>query len=191
MKKYVLFALLGVLAFGCKSSEEKKVDDVAEREPAPAEHTPAVKRVTKAYAVINPTEGNHVVGAITFTQLDEGVRIIADVGGLTPGKHGFHIHEKGDCGGDGSHAGGHFNPTNAKHGGPDSAERHVGDLGNLDAAETGSAHYSRVDKMISLNGEQSIIGKSIVVHADADDLVTDPSGNSGKRIACGLIVQGE
>jgi Cu-Zn family superoxide dismutase len=129
---------------------------------------------------------------VTFAATSDGVRIIADIGGLKPGKHGFHIHEHGDCGSsDLASAGGHFNPTNKVHGGPDSAERHVGDLGNLEANASGFAHYDRVDKVISLNGPDSIIGKSVLLHEDPDDLTSDPSGNAGKRIACGVIVVAE
>lgn len=145
--------------------------------------------VTKASVTLNPTEGNQVKGTVTFTKVNGGVRIVADVDGLTPGKHGFHVHEHGDCSShDGMSAGGHFNPTNKKHGGPDSAERHAGDFGNLEADGNGYAHYDRVDTIISLNGEDSIVGKSIVVHADEDDLHTQPTGNSGARVACGLII---
>lgn len=153
---------------------------------------PAEKHIKKAFCVLNPKSGSEVIGAVTFTEVEGGVRIIADVGGLKSGLHGFHIHEKGDCSAmDASSAGGHFNPTSKKHGGPDSVDRHVGDLGNLDANQNGLAHYDRVDTVITLNGPQSIIGKSIVVHADEDDLKTDPSGNSGARIACGEIVESE
>lgn len=144
--------------------------------------------VKKAIVVLKPTQGNNVEGTVTFTAENGGVRIIADVKNLTPGKHGFHVHEHGDCSAhDGMSAGGHFNPTNTKHGGPDSAERHVGDFGNLEANADGVAHYDRLDKVISLNGSHSIVGKSIVVHADEDDLHTQPTGNSGARIACGVI----
>ncbi|MCB1111108.1 MAG: superoxide dismutase family protein [Chlamydiales bacterium] len=142
-----------------------------------------------AVAILNPTEGNEVKGMVTFTQLEDGVQIIAEISGLTPGEHGFHIHEFGDCSApDGSSAGGHYNPTDEMHGGPDSSVRHVGDLGNVIADSTGNAKYERVDTVISLTGPDSIIGKSVIVHADADDYVTQPTGNAGKRLACGVIV---
>ena len=145
-----------------------------------------------AMAIVNPKSASEVVGAVTFSEVDGGVRILADFSGLTPGKHGFHIHERGDCSAeDGSSAGGHFNPTHQKHGGPDSADRHVGDLGNLEANKFGFAHYDRVDTVITLSGENSIIGKSIVVHEGEDDLSTDPTGNSGKRLGCGVITEAE
>jgi len=144
--------------------------------------------VTTAKVTLNSTEGNHVSGTVIFTAVEGGIKIVADVKNLTPGKHGFHVHEHGDCSAaDGSSAGGHFNPTKTKHGGPDSPERHVGDFGNLVANEKGEAHYERIDHVISLNGPNSIVGKSIIIHAGEDDLTTQPTGNSGARIACGLI----
>jgi Cu-Zn family superoxide dismutase len=144
--------------------------------------------VKKATAVLWPTQGNRVKGTVTFTAVDGGVKVVADVDNLTPGKHGFHVHEFGDCSAhDGSSAGGHFNPTGKKHGGPDSPERHMGDLGNLEADQNGHAHYERVDAELSLDGPNSIVGHSLVVHADEDDLTTQPTGNSGARVACGPI----
>ncbi|HRD54843.1 MAG TPA: superoxide dismutase family protein [Parachlamydiaceae bacterium] len=143
----------------------------------------------KALARVSPTEGNKVKGLVTFEKLENGsVLIAADFEGLTPGLHGFHVHEHGDCSSkDGSSAGGHFNPMHKKHGGPDDEERHAGDFGNVNADASGKAHYERIDTVIELEGENSIIDKSIVIHADPDDLKTDPSGNSGKRIGCGPI----
>lgn len=141
-----------------------------------------------AKSVVQPTEGEVVTGIVWFTETKDGVAISADFYGLTPGKHGFHVHEHGDCSApDGSSAGGHFNPTNKKHGGPDSEERHIGDLGNIEADDRGHAHYERVDSDIKLDGDLSIIGKSIIIHAGEDDLVSQPSGNAGARIGCGPI----
>src|SRR5699024_1005552 len=100
-----------------------------------------------------------------------------NIAGLKEGKHGFHIHEHGDCSAhDAASAGGHFNPFNKKHGGLHSAERHEGDLGNLEADQYGFAYYDEVVEGLQLNGEHSIIGKSIVVHDGEDDLTSDPSG---------------
>lgn len=141
----------------------------------------------EASAEVDPVPGNSLKGRVTFTDVDNGVKIVGDFTGLTPGKHGFHVHEHGECSGDFNSAGGHFNPTRKKHGGPDSAERHVGDLGNIEADESGNAHYERVDTIISLSGSNSIVGKTIMIHAKEDDLKTDPSGNSGVRIGCGVI----
>jgi len=115
------------------------------------------------------------------------VQVVADIQNLTPGKHGFHIHEKGDCSAaDASSAGGHFNPTHQHHGGPMTAEHHTGDLGNIEADASGKAHLDWKGKM-QMSGADSIIGKSVVVHEKEDDLKSDPAGNSGARIACGVI----
>jgi Cu-Zn family superoxide dismutase len=144
--------------------------------------------VTKAVAVLSPTQGNAVAGEVTFTKVDGGVKIVADVTGLTPGLHGFHIHEFGDCSApDGASAGGHFNPHHMQHGGPDAEMRHAGDFGTLEADATGKAHYERVDTVISLEGADSIVGHAVIVHAKADDLKTQPTGNAGARVACGAI----
>ncbi len=143
--------------------------------------------VQKAIAKIKSFKGDQIKGIVTFTRVPEGIKIVADVKGLTPGKHGFHVHEFGDCSEEGAAVGSHFNPDNSKHGGPDSTERHVGDLGNLVADENGYAHYEIIDKIISFEGENSIIGHSIIVHADPDDYTTQPAGASGKKIACGII----
>jgi Cu-Zn family superoxide dismutase len=144
--------------------------------------------VTKAVAVLSSTKGNDISGVVTFTKVDGGVKIVADVTGLTPGSHGFHIHEFGDCSAaDGASAGGHFNPHHMQHGAPDAEMRHAGDFGNLEAEATGKAHYERLDTVISLEGADSIIGHAVIVHAKADDLKTQPTGNAGARVACGVI----
>lgn len=142
----------------------------------------------RAVCILNPTKGNQVTGIVHFEAVDGGVRITANIDGLTPGKHGFHIHEYGDCSApDGASAGGHFNPTHKQHGSPDAIERHAGDLGNVVADEKGHAEYERLDTIISLTGSDTIIGRSIVVHALPDDYKTQPTGNAGGRVACGVI----
>jgi len=143
----------------------------------------------KAIAVLQATPGNKVNGTVTFTEVADGVQVQADITGLTPGKHGFHVHEFGDCSAaDASSAGGHFNPTHQPHAGPDAAARHVGDMGNIEADVAGTAKLNYVDHEISLTKEQSsIIGRSVVVHAKPDDLKSQPAGDSGARVACGVI----
>lgn len=146
------------------------------------------QKITNAIAVIQPTEGNAVQGTVIFTKVPNGIKIVADISGLTPGKHGFHIHQYGDCSAsDGTSAGGHFNPENKQHGAPGDAERHVGDLGNLDANSTGRAHYERVDHVIAFQGTHDIIGRAIIIHAGEDDLTSQPTGAAGSRVACGVI----
>ena len=146
-------------------------------------------RSPAASATLAPTKGNQAAGTVTFVQRGNVVDVEARITGLSPGLHGFHIHEKGDCrAADGSSAGGHFNPSGAVHAGPDGAQRHAGDLGNLTADAGGVAVYRVQVSGIDLNaGSDNIIGRAVIVHANADDLRTQPSGNSGARIACGLI----
>ncbi len=144
----------------------------------------------QAVATLAPTEGNQARGTVTFTAVEGGVRVEAAVSGLSAGRHGFHLHETGDCSGpDGSSAGGHFNPAGSPHGAPDApaVQRHAGDLGNLDAAADGTAAYDRVDPVLTLDGPGSIVGKAVIVHAGADDLATQPTGAAGARLACGVI----
>ncbi|MFB6318319.1 superoxide dismutase family protein [Saccharicrinis sp. FJH54] len=146
------------------------------------------ENITKAVCVLAPTEGNDVKGTVTFTKTASGIKIVADVEGLTPGKHGFHVHEYGDITGkDGKTTGGHFNPDGMKHGAPGDKERHVGDLGNLVAGPDGKAHYERVDHVVSFSGDHSIIGRAIIVHAGEDDLKSQPTGAAGARVAEGVI----
>ena len=143
----------------------------------------------KAIAVLHPTAGSKVSGTVTFTEVADGVQVQAEITGLTPGNHGFHIHEFGDCSApDATSAGAHFNPTSKPHAGPDALERHVGDMGNVEADASGTAKLDYVDHQISLtNDQESVIGRSVVVHAKADDLKSQPAGDSGTRIACGVI----
>jgi superoxide dismutase, Cu-Zn family len=142
----------------------------------------------KAVCVLYPTQGNKVQGTIWFILTDKGVRVVADIQGLQEGKHGFHIHEFGDCSSpDASSAGGHFNPAGKQHGGPMDMNRHLGDMGNLEADARGNAHLEYVDPEIILSGPNSIIGRAVVVHKETDDLKSQPAGNSGPRVACGVI----
>jgi superoxide dismutase, Cu-Zn family len=143
---------------------------------------------TKAIAVLHPTAGSNVTGTVTFTASGENVKVIADITGLTPGKHGFHIHELGDCSDpNAASAGGHFNPAHKQHGAPDSSERHAGDLGNIEADASGKAHLEWSDSVMKLNGTDSVVGHAVIVHEKADDLKTQPTGDAGGRLACGVI----
>ena len=152
-----------------------------------SEDEPTASEATQASAVINPTEGNQAQGTVEFMQEADGVRVIANLTGLTEGDHGFHIHEKGDCSAaDGTSAGGHFNPENKAHGAPDAAERHVGDLGNITADGSGQATYNRLDTHLELNGANNIIGLAVIVHALPDDF-SQPTGAAGARVGCGVV----
>lgn len=145
-----------------------------------------------ANAVMKPTQGSEVSGSVRFEQKDGQVWVIASIGGLSPGRHGFHIHEKGDCSSpDALSAGGHFNPTGTQHGNPASGPHHDGDFGNLEADMNGSAELKKAFPVsqISLDkgAANSIIGRGLIVHASEDDFRTQPTGNSGGRLACGVI----
>jgi Cu-Zn family superoxide dismutase len=142
-----------------------------------------------AIALVRPASGSQVHGEAKFTQVGNRVRVTAEIAGLSPGAHGFHIHEKGDCSAaDGMSTGGHFNPQAKKHGAPNAPARHAGDLGNLNADEYGKATLALMVDGISVGkGADGIVGRGLIVHANADDLKTDPTGNAGGRLGCGVI----
>ena len=132
--------------------------------------------------------GSSVSGTVGFTETDGRLRVDAQVSGLTPGEHGFHIHEVGDCSApDASSAKGHFNPNAKAHGHHASDEHHGGDMPNLIANAQGEARYTAELRGLTLSGPTGVLGRSIVIHADPDDYKSQPAGNSGKRIACGVI----
>ena len=171
----VMIALIAILSGFSKNSvkNEGKQDNT---------------KITKAICVLYPTKGNQVNGIVTFTKMGDHMHVVADVHGLTKGKHGFHIHEYGDCSApDGTSTGGHFNPDKTEHGGPMAAIRHVGDMGNLDADASGNAHLDYMDPLMTFEGKNSIIGRGIIVHASEDDFHTQPTGNAGARVAYGVI----
>lgn len=138
-------------------------------------------------AKIASTQGNTAAGEVRFYKAEGGVRVLARLVGLAPGRHGFHLHEKGDCSSpDALSAGGHYNPAGAPHGAPDAdrAHRHVGDLGNVEAGADGKATVDRVDPVLVY---ENLVGLAVLVHANADDLTSQPAGNAGPRVGCGVI----
>lgn len=142
----------------------------------------------RAVAVIFPTQGYLTQGVVEFSSVTEGVKVVAKISGLTPGKHGFHIHEFGDMrSANGSAAGSHFNPGHHQHGGRNHSERHGGDLGNLEADQTGVATLDYIDSQIKLDGPNSIIGRSLIIHEKEDDFTTQPTGGAGARVGQGVI----
>ncbi|XP_050596020.1 superoxide dismutase [Cu-Zn] [Bombus affinis] len=136
-----------------------------------------------------------VKGTLYFEQSDSSspVKVTGQVTGLKQGLHGFHIHEFGDNTNGCTSAGPHFNPLKKDHGGPDAEVRHVGDLGNVEANANGVANVNITDKVIQLQGPHNIIGRTLVVHADPDDLgkggveLSKTTGNAGARLACGVV----
>ena len=164
-------------------------EPTATHEAAPAKKAEAGETVaSKAIAMLEPTQGNNVKGKVVLTERSDGVHMQISATGLTPGKHGFHVHAKGDCSAaDGSSAGGHYNPNDAPHGAPSASAHHVGDLGNVTADANGNVSEKIVSKTMQLTGVVSVVGKAFIIHGDADDLSSQPSGAAGPRVACGVI----
>ena len=147
----------------------------------------------RASAALQPTKGSKAFGEATFEQESDKVRVIVFAQGLKPGaEHGFHIHEAGDCSsGDGMSTKGHFDPHGKPHGQASTAERHAGDLPALKAGKDGRAKLDVTMDIITLRpGPASIIGRGLIIHADPDDYKTQPTGNTGARLACGVIKPG-
>ncbi len=146
-----------------------------------------------AVATLKPTQGNQAAGSIRFEQYGNKARVIATVTGLKPGAaHGFHVHEKGDCSAaDAMSAGGHFNPIGQPHGAHDKPPHHAGDMPNLTADATGTATLRWESEALSVgSGPTNVVGRSVIVHRDPDDYKTQPAGNAGPRLACGVIQGG-
>lgn len=141
-----------------------------------------------ASAELLARSGSMVSGTVNFSETDGRLRVEAKVAGLTPGEHGFHVHEAGDCSApDAASAKGHFNPMSKAHGHHTSDEHHGGDMPNLIADAQGVAIYGAELRGLTLSGPTGVVGRSIVIHADPDDYKSQPAGNSGKRVACGAI----
>lgn len=145
-----------------------------------------------AEADMKPTQGYAASGKVRFTPAPNGVHVSVDLGGLSPNtEHGFHIHEKGDCSSsDGMTAGGHFNPDSMAHGAYDHPPHHLGDMPNIKADSRGEVHASFDVPNLSIgSGAADLIGHGVIVHRDPDDYKSQPAGNSGPRVSCGIIVK--
>jgi Cu-Zn family superoxide dismutase len=142
-----------------------------------------------ASAILNPTSGSTANGTVMFVQKADGsVDVTAHLTGVPPGIHGFHVHDKGDCGDNGNAAGGHFNPMATAHGAPNLDPHHAGDFGNVTANAQGVVDTKFNTHSITVApGPMSVVGHAVILHANPDDLVTQPSGNAGPRIACGVV----
>jgi Cu-Zn family superoxide dismutase len=205
MNRILITSLFVAAACGGKKPQPKPVDkpvttdtkpddtkpadtkpDAKAEKPAPPP-PPAPKHATAT--MVGTKKFKAVKGTVEFKETDDGVEVTANIEGLKKGDHGFHIHEKGDCSApDAKSAGGHFNPSNHKHGAPDAAEHHEGDLGNLTAGKDGKATKTFTMKGITLkDGDNSVVGKGFIIHEKADDMKTQPTGNAGDRVACGVI----
>ncbi|MEO0556948.1 MAG: superoxide dismutase family protein [Bacteroidota bacterium] len=198
MRVSLLFSL--VLAIGLAACQSEAPELTAED---PSSDPPAVEEVADEYAVAEITGLNDsgVSGTVTFLALgSDGVQIRYDLAGLEGEAHGFHLHENGSCapgddGTPGGAAGGHFNPMESPHGAPSAspANRHAGDLGNVrvSAEASGIARGSLADSVLTFGGPTDVVGKAVIVHAGADDLTSQPSGDAGARVGCGVIVLAE
>src|SRR5688572_16126755 len=177
---------------GTAQSQDEPLVRVDESDIIPDEYTTNNGSIDRlGIATLQPTEGHTTSGMVAFIQADAdnaAIRVVGKIINIAPGKHGFHVHEIGNCATpDASSAGDHFNPGDAHHAGHEAAVRHVGDLGNLEAGIDNTATFDFYDDHMEFVGMNSIIGKAFIVHADEDDLTTQPAGNSGDRIACGVI----
>ncbi|MFO7445450.1 MAG: superoxide dismutase family protein [Ignavibacteriaceae bacterium] len=197
MKLGISLILLFFFFAGCEQPDHQR-DEVADESGAGSEGWPEQQMAdsinfNKAVAVLHPAGKSNVKGIVTFTREDNVIKVSAEISGLKPGKHGFHIHEFGDCSApDASSAGGHFNPVGNQHAGPTSQNRHTGDLGNIEADANGNASLQLTDSVMTFYGINSIIGHAVVVHEKEDDFTTQPTGDAGGRIACGVIgISGE
>jgi Cu-Zn family superoxide dismutase len=146
----------------------------------------------QATSVAQPQTAKPVAGQLKFSPVAGGVRVTGTVTGLKPhAPHAFHVHEKGDCSAaDGASAGGHFNPTGKPHGGFTTAAHHMGDMPSLMADGSGTAQVDFISQEFTLEGANTIVGKAVIVHRDPDDINSQPSGNAGPRLACGVIAMG-
>ncbi len=168
-----------LLVFGCAQQEDKQKKKKVDKGP----------KVTEAVATIHAVEGEDISGAVTFTKTDDGTEVQAELENLSSGKHGFHIHQHGNCSDRESFAsaGGHYNPTDQSHGAPTADQRHVGDMGNIPVGSDGLGELTYTDNIIKLNGKHSVVGHAVVLHAGEDDFESQPSGDAGSRIGCGII----
>ena len=184
--------IVGAVFASCKKSEEPVVQ---ESETANAAATPMME-ATPAPTLTSDIAGAQlagpggVTGVVTFTQEAGGVHVVARVQGAKPGTHGFHLHAGGSCDApDFKSAGDHFNPGSTAHGDPAAAPHHAGDFGNVEvgADGTGRLELTSADLSIGGGGANDILGKTVIFHQGKDDFKTQPSGNSGPRVACGVV----
>lgn len=145
-------------------------------------------KMPMATATLQPLGSSTGHGSVHFQQQKDGVEVTVDLTGLAPNStHGFHIHDKGSCADFGNAAGGHYNPTNAPHGDPKAVSHHAGDFGNVTSDANGEVHTSFMTQSISVGSANDVIGHAVILHGNPDDLTSQPAGNAGPRIACGVV----
>lgn len=182
---------------GCASTADSPSSDASTATPAATagpSATPAAASVASATANMSAASGSLVSGKLTLRPVANGVQVSGQIGGMTANRpQAFHIHEKGDCSAaDASSAGGHFNPTAQPHGRASHGAHHLGDNDNLVSNGEGVVTVNTVFQGVTLGGggANDVVGKAIVVHAAADDYTSQPAGNAGARVACGVINPG-
>ena len=152
---------------------------------------PSTPSAKQAIATIGPTSDSSVTGMAVFTQNGDQITLTIEIQNASPGIHAVHIHENGDCSApDGTSAGGHWNPTGVAHGKWGEGEFHLGDIGNITVGEDGTGSIELTTDLweIGTGSDIDVVGKGIIVHAGADDFISQPSGAAGARIGCGVIV---
>jgi superoxide dismutase, Cu-Zn family len=169
--RYPLHAIIPVLLLGAACATAPPVGEL------------------RAVATLEGRSGSDAFGIVTFTEIGDIVVIRADLSNVPPGPHGFHVHETGDCSApDASSAGPHFDPGGDPHGALHEVMSHAGDLGNVIASAAGRVQTEiRTSKLTVSSGPRSVIGRAVVLHADPDDLESQPAGDAGARIACGVV----
>jgi len=183
MKKLLLSAaVMLTIITGCKTKAESD-----------ATASTSKSKTTKLKIDLMPKSGSSVSGQAVFEEKDGKVTFTANITGLKPGIHAIHIHEKADCSSaDGTSAGGHWNPTFKNHGKWGSESYHKGDIGNFPADEFGNGTITMTTDEWCIgcgDPKKDILGKGLIVHQDADDYVTQPTGNAGSRVACSAIIK--
>ena len=177
--KHVSLVLITVAAIGISGCKSAPKHEALAAAPQGAQKTGDVT------VQIQPKSGSKVTGALILSDTDKGLHIVGDLTGLSKGKHGIHVHEKGDCSAaDASSAGSHFGMAGQTHGAPGKHESHTGDLGNIKAGKNGEAKIDETFPGLTL---AAVSGRSIVVHAKKDDYKTQPAGASGDKVGCGEI----
>ena len=191
MKIAKSLGLLPLVAVVALSACKQETPSITAASPDAGSATSTQVGASSATATLAPTEGKTAQGTLKFEPADGGVKVSGSLSGLKPGaEHGFHVHEKGDCSAsDASSAGGHLNPDQQPHGNVAQGPHHAGDAPNVKADDSGNAEVSVTiaGLEVGTGGPKDVVGKAVVVHEGPDDYQSQPAGNSGGRIACGVI----